>query len=226
MLGSLTDQRVEADDSILAKNSLKAVGCLHPTEVLNSSHRLRQVPGDDHTVGCLLYIARSRHPRLQEDTNRRHGVDDGAGRLRQLVKAPDRKTATAPALGRILALAGSTGPPGDPVLPVEADRPGSAYGEGVPLPAGKRKFEVVQGYLGSIECRAELRVPLQWYVLNAISLPVGNKAQRVSHQIKEVGLPQRPFIQLHDDQVALSRNLADRPSGLLPPLGLRHALEQ
>src|SRR5215472_1786414 len=116
MLGSLTDQRVEADDcilgchlivghlddSILAKNSLKAVGCLHPTEVLNSSHRLRQVPGDDHTVSCLLYIAWSRHARLQEDTNRRHRVDDGAGRLRQLVEAPDRNTSTAPALGRIL----------------------------------------------------------------------------------------------------------------------------
>ena len=58
---------------------------------------------------------------------------------------------------------------------------------------------------------------------DTISLTIRDKAQCVPNEIEQVGLPKRTFIQLHHDQVALGRDLADGPSRLLPWLGVHDA---
>ena len=124
---------------------------------------------------------RSTGSRLEENTNRRNGVHDRAGCFCQGIEAADRNSSgtttwTITFVGVLLAFS-------------EAERPSPSHQKCIPTLAGEGKFEVMQGHFRAIEFRAEVGVPLQGRVLDAIFRALRSEAQRPAIQVEQVRFP-------------------------------------
>ena len=100
----------------------------------------------------------------------------------------------------------------------KANRARNADCERIPVLAGKRKRKVVQRDARFRDFLAEVRVPLERQVLDAVSFARGSEAKAMLTKIEKVLAPESAFVELHEDQVSHDRDLANGLARLLPLL--------
>jgi hypothetical protein len=76
------------------------------------------------------------------------------------------------------------------------------------------------------ERRAEVSVPAQRKIFDAIASTSGRETEGTVSEVEEVLLAERAFIQLHENQVTVDRDLADGLARLLPSLSVRKRFRQ
>ena len=200
---------VHADDRVLrgdlvvrhlnrtvpGEHRLEPVRRRRPREILDAARRLGQRPGDDDAIGQFFDEMRARHARFQEDADCRVPVHERLRGVLQLVEPSDRHAAA------------------------EANRARRVDVQRVPRAAGERKREVAQRH-GRPRRRlaAELRVPRERRVLDAIAAGVRPEAQRLPAEIEKIRPPERVFVEREDDEIAFRRNRSDRLAGRRLPV--------
>ncbi len=173
-----TDDRVfgcqllvrEVDRAVFVQHGLEAVRRLRPGEVLDVAPRFGDVPGDDGAVSGLPHIMRAGHALLEEDADRRHGVDEVARRNAELIETGDDDAARDARAGWITTakVGAATG-----LRRTEADAAAHADGDGVPLLAGERELELLQLVVAAAMLGAEVCIPGEREVLDAIAARFG-----------------------------------------------------
>src|SRR5579864_5042776 len=78
------------DGAVAMQHSLKAVDRFEPCEIQQAAERLREIPGDDHSIQLSLYIVRAEQSRFEEYAEERGLVKQDVGRLCQLVEPTNR----------------------------------------------------------------------------------------------------------------------------------------
>src|SRR5579871_856331 len=165
--------------SISMQHGLKSIDRLKPGEILDIAERFRDVPSDHHAIGQFLYVMRSGHSRLEEDTNCRSAINQSAGCFRQRLEAVNRNASLMRHAGR----------PFIGFRISKSNRPGAAHMERSPTLTGEGKRELMECDIGALKPCAVIRIPLQGAALDPISGTLRRKPQRMASEVEEIGLP-------------------------------------
>src|SRR5262249_24107412 len=144
------------DLAVAVEDGLKAVDGRGPGEVLDVAGGLGETPGDDDAVGELFEGAGPGHARVEEDADGGGSVDQRAGGEAEVVEGADGDA------GRFLRSRRT-----------EADIAGDADGEGLPFFSGEGEGEVVEFAFGGADFGAEVGVPAERLVVDAIAAVAG-----------------------------------------------------
>ena len=200
------------DGTVLVEDSLEPVDGLGPRKVLNVAPRFGHIPRHHHAILEFLYVTIARHTRLEKNAYRREGVNHARGPLGQRIETANGDSAFVTTGSE----AGTCVIGGRVAFRRKPNRSGNADGERIPGFAGKRKREIVQRDLMTTQRLAEVGVPAQWKVFDAISPASERKAKRALAEIEEVLLAECALVQLQQDQVFGDRDFADGLSRYIP----------